>query len=699
MSLVRDGLRDRPERKPIILENYYAALNYTETLEHDNDHIMVKIQPHGGKESVTINAMIDSGATEDFIDREICNKHGIKMINANNPREIYLADGKPSPMGPVTHMTKVPMDISSHRELATFQVANLQKHEAILRMPELREHNSTIDWNNKRITFNSERCTTWCLKSSPVAYAVSEEKALEENLVTRFSKIPAKNGPTAKSRPTANDQSVRVKKLSNEARVPKKGSAEEEGHDLYTNDGTDVPARGEALVGTGIAIGLPHNTYGRIAPRSSLAVKHRLMTNAGVIDSDYRGDVKVVLANLGDQPYRVEKGDRIAQLIIAKIDNRELQEVTQLDDTQRGEKGLGSSNTTMEQEVKGRKAKAKMEINKISARAFGPFYRRGDTTGILRWDEVENEIQLEAIHISTELAIKNKKDNEDQDTRDRVSQEYHHLLDVFEKGEKTTVPPHGPGIDLGIDLEEGKTVPIKKIYALSYDQLEELHRFIKQNENCRSIRRVKSGRASPTMFVKKKDGKLRLCADNRPLNEVTKKDRHPLPLSSEALDRLAGATYFTKLDIKDVYQNIRMREGDEWKTTFSTKLGTYESLVMPFGLCNAPAAFQGWINEVLMVHIDMCCIVYLDDVLIYSITLQQHRKDVSNILEAIQKSGMKLKPSKCEFHQGETEYLGFIIGQEGVKTDPVKTQAIWDWTTPKKIKEIQCFLGFCNLYR
>jgi len=110
--------------------------------------------------------------------------------------------------------------------------------------------------------------------------------------------------------------------------VPKKGSARAAGHDLYPNEGTDVPARGQAIVGTGIAIGLPHNTYGRIALGSSLAVKHRLRTNAGVIDSDYRGEGKVVLANLGDQPYRVEKGDRIAQLIIEKFYNRELQEVT-----------------------------------------------------------------------------------------------------------------------------------------------------------------------------------------------------------------------------------------------------------------------------------------------------------------------------------------------------------------------------------
>jgi len=219
------------------------------------------------------------------------------MIKAKNPREIYLADGKPSAMGPVTHMMKVPMDISSHRVLATFQVANLQNHEVILGMPWLTEHNLTIDWNDKRITLNSERCTTWCLKGSPVAYAVPEDKPLEENLITRFSQVQAKKGPTT------NDQSVRVKKQSAEAKVPRKGTARAAGHDLYANEGTDVAARGQAIVGTGIAIGLPHNPNGRIAPRSSLAVKHRLTRNAAVIDPDHRGEVPVVLANLGDQPY------------------------------------------------------------------------------------------------------------------------------------------------------------------------------------------------------------------------------------------------------------------------------------------------------------------------------------------------------------------------------------------------------------
>jgi len=185
---------------------------------------------------------MDSGATEDFIDRQVCDKHGIQMIKSKNPNKIYLPDGRPCAVGPVTHRTKVLMDISSHRDLATFQVANLQNHVVIRGMPCLREHNPTIDWNNKRITFNSERCTTWSLKSSPIAYAVPEEIALEENLITTFSKIQARNAPTAKSGPTASDQPVRVNKLSEKAIVPNKGSARVARDDVDANERTGIQA-------------------------------------------------------------------------------------------------------------------------------------------------------------------------------------------------------------------------------------------------------------------------------------------------------------------------------------------------------------------------------------------------------------------------------------------------------------------------
>ena len=144
------------------------------------------------------------------------------------------------------------------------------------------------------------------------------------------------------------------------------------------------------------------------------------------------------------------------------------------------------------------------------------------------------------------------------------------------------------------------------------------------------------------MFVKKKYGSLKLCVDYRALNEVTKKDRYLLPLIGQALDRLHMAKYFTKLDIKEAYHNVRIKNRDEWKTTFTRKYGTYEYLVMPFGFCNAPATFQRWINRTLQRSIDCCCIVYLEDVLIYSDDLEQHKRDVRNIINPIYQSGMRL---------------------------------------------------------
>ena len=201
------------------------------------------------------------------------------------------------------------------------------------------------------------------------------------------------------------------------------------------------------------------------------------------------------------------------------------------------------------------------------------------------------------------------------------------------------------------------------------------------------------------MFVKKKNRKLRLCVKYRALNHCTKKDPYPLPLTGEALDNLRTAKYYKKLEIKDGYHNVRRKEGDEWKTTFTTKYGTYEYWVMPFGLTNAPVAFQRWINRALQSYINICCIVYQDDVLICSDSIEQDQKDVIAIIRTIRKQGMKLKRSKCEFHQKQMKCRGFIINKDGVKVDPIKTAAIWHWKQSTNKKGIQEFIGFCNFNR
>ena len=231
------------------------------------------------------------------------------------------------------------MEIRGHRELATLQVANLQNHEIILGMPWLKGHNPKIDWEGQKITFDSEWCITWCLDKSAMVYAVPEAKAQEENLITRFSKIQTE------------DLRLWVKKLTSEARILTKGSSQAGGHDLYAQETKIIPAKGQEIIGTGVAIGLPWGTYGRIAPRSGLTVKQYLTVNAGVIDANYTGEVKVVLVNLGTASYKVHEGDKIAQLIVEKIISDKAILVPDLEATTRGTKGFGSSDEGMTKQV------------------------------------------------------------------------------------------------------------------------------------------------------------------------------------------------------------------------------------------------------------------------------------------------------------------------------------------------------------
>ena len=187
--------------------------------------------------------------------------------------------------------------------------------------------------------------------------------------------------------------------------------------------------------------------------------------------------------------------------------------------------------------------------------------------------------------------------------------------------------------------------------------------------------------------------------DYRGLNSVTEKNRYPLPLISEILDRCQGANFFTKIDIKDAYYRIRIKEGDEWKTAFRTRYGHYEYLVMPFGLTNAPATFQNYIHKALHDLLDTICVVYLDDILIFSKTREGHTKHIQQVLERMRAAELYAKPSKCAFYQKSVEFLGFILSVEGISMDNRRVATVAEWQEPKTYREVQVFLGFCNFYR
>jgi hypothetical protein len=213
------------------------------------------------------------------------------------------------------------------------------------------------------------------------------------------------------------------------------------------------------------------------------------------------------------------------------------------------------------------------------------------------------------------------------------------------------------------------------------------------------IRESKSPAGAPILFAKKKDGTLRLCVDYRGLNAVTIKNRYPLPLIQESLDRLATAVIFSKIDIRDAYHRMRIREGDEWKTAFRTRYGHYEYTVVPFGLTNAPAAFQAYINTALGGLLDVSCIVYLDDILIFSQSEEEHTKHVTEVLERLLEYKLYAKLSKCEFHTRSTEFLGFIVSTNGVSVDEERVRSIQEWPEPASVRDIRIFMGFINYYR
>jgi len=196
------------------------------------------------------------------------------------------------------------------------------------------------------------------------------------------------------------------------------------------------------------------------------------------------------------------------------------------------------------------------------------------------------------------------------------------------------------------------------------------------------IRRSSSPAGAPVLFVPKKDGTLRLCVDYRGLNKITIKNRTPLPLIGETLDRLSRAKRFTKLDLKDAYTRIRIRPGDEWKTAFRTRYGHFEYCVMPFGLCNAPATFQQYINEALAGLVDVCCVIYLDDILIYSENVEEHTDHVRQVLERLRRYKLFVNLKKCEFNTQQVEFLGFVVSTSGVAMEESRVTAIREWPVP-----------------
>lgn len=296
--------------------------------------------------------------------------------------------------------------------------------------------------------------------------------------------------------------------------------------------------------------------------------------------------------------------------------------------------------------------------------------------------------------------IADRSDGDPQvDDLARVPKVYHDLIKTFSKKESDKLPPHRE-YDHKIKLtEEVNSLKYHPLYHMTVEELKVLKDWITENLDKGFIEHSSAPFAAPVLFIKKPNGSLRLCIDYRKLNAITEKDRYPLPLLDETLARISRAKIFTKLDIRQAFNRIRMDPQSEELTSFRTRYGQYKCKVLPFGLTNGPATYQRYMNNVLFDYLDDFCTAYLDDILIYSEDPLEHEAHVRKVLERLRDAGLQADIKKCEFGVTKTKYLGFIISTDGIQVDPEKISAIKEWQYPTSVKGVQAFLGFCNFYR
>jgi len=287
----------------------------------------------------------------------------------------------------------------------------------------------------------------------------------------------------------------------------------------------------------------------------------------------------------------------------------------------------------------------------------------------------------------------------EEEAKKLVLENFHWWIKVFGKKQLERMPTRKLW-DHAIDVKEGFILRKEKVYPLSREEREEVREFVKEQLRKRYIRPSKSPQMAPVFFVGKKDGKKRMVQDYRYLNEWTVKNNYPLPLILDVLEDIGTKKVFTKMNLRWGYNNVRIKEGDEWKAAFTTPEGSFEPTVMFFGLTNSPATFQAMMNELLRDLINMGKVaVFIDDVIVGTETEEGHDEVVVEVIKRLKENDLYVKPEKCKWKVREVDFLDVVIGPEGIKMEKEKVKGVLEWPTPKCVKDVQKFLGLANYYR
>lgn len=297
-------------------------------------------------------------------------------------------------------------------------------------------------------------------------------------------------------------------------------------------------------------------------------------------------------------------------------------------------------------------------------------------------------------HATAAAAAPSVPDSTQQALKDLLDE----YSDVF--ADISGLPPERPDcVGHTIPLQPDSGTPYRPMYRLSPAEQAEVKRHVTDLLAKGLIEPSSSPFGAPVLFVQKKDSSLRMCVDFRALNKLTVRDRFPLPRIDDLLDKMAGKTIFSSLDLQSGYHQILITPSDRPKTAFNTPLGHFQFKVLCFGLTNAPATFQRVMNHIFAPLIGDYVLVYLDDILVMSKSSEEHLQHLRAVLHVLRTHKFKVKLSKCEFMQKQVKFLGYIVSGEGIKPDPAKVEAIANWPVPTSLTQLRSFLGLCNQLR
>ncbi|MCO5557233.1 hypothetical protein L7F22_010794 [Adiantum nelumboides] len=313
---------------------------------------------------------------------------------------------------------------------------------------------------------------------------------------------------------------------------------------------------------------------------------------------------------------------------------------------------------------------------------------------------IKSSISVYMIFVKDSLSDVNKTQMNESGSKEdlELSKFLNQFQDVFIDDIPGELPPKRGDDDHAIELIPGSSPPNKPPYRVSQAQQEEIMRQVNELVEKGMVRPSSSPFCSPILLVHKKDGTYRMCVDYRALNKITIKNRFPVPRIEDLFDKLQGSTYFSRIDLKSGYHQIRIVNEDILKTAFRTTFCLYEYLVMPFGLTNAPATFNRMMERIFRPHRNFTE-VFFNDVIIYSKSMEEHKKHLQEIFQALRDNKLFINQKKSEFFLQEIQYLGHIISKSGIRMDPSKLEVIKEWPNPRNLHELRSFIGICAYYR